>query len=91
MGGWERERMRERERGSILTPGQPVPALTLKRQGPGRVASSVPIFKWPERLDLENAPWAKRVSIPGLSLVRSGPYPLTAEAVYRGNVNAKGQ
>ena len=30
---------------SILTPGQPVPALTLQRQAPGRVASGVPMFK----------------------------------------------
>ena len=30
---------------SILTPGRPVPALTLKRQAPGRVATGVPIFK----------------------------------------------
>ena len=32
---------------SILTPGQPVPALTLQRQAPGRVATGVPIFKQP--------------------------------------------
>ena len=30
---------------NILTPGQPVPALTLQRQMPGRVATGVPIFK----------------------------------------------
>ena len=30
---------------SILTPGQPAPALTLERQAPGRVATGVPIFK----------------------------------------------
>ena len=30
---------------SILTPGRPVPALTLLRQAPGRVATGVPIFK----------------------------------------------
>ena len=30
---------------SILTPGQPVPALTLYRQVPGRAATGVPIFK----------------------------------------------
>ena len=30
---------------SILTAGQPVPALTLQCQAPGRVASGVPILK----------------------------------------------
>ena len=30
---------------SILTPGRPVPALTLSCQAPGRVATGVPIFK----------------------------------------------
>ena len=30
---------------SILTPGRPVPALTLQRQVPGRVVTGVPIFK----------------------------------------------
>ena len=30
---------------SILTPGRPVPALTLERQEPGRVATGVPMFK----------------------------------------------
>ena len=30
---------------SILTPGGPVPVLTLKRQEPGRVATGVPILK----------------------------------------------
>ena len=30
---------------TILTPGRPVPALTLSRQAPGRVATGVPIFK----------------------------------------------
>ena len=35
---------------SILTPGQPVPALTLQRQAPGRVSTRVPFYKslaWP--------------------------------------------
>ena len=30
---------------TILTPGQPVPALTLERQTPGCVATGVPVFK----------------------------------------------
>ena len=32
---------------SILTPGQPVPALTLHRQAPGRAAIGVAIVKSP--------------------------------------------
>ena len=30
---------------NILTPGQPIPMLTLQRQAPGRVATGVPVFK----------------------------------------------
>ena len=30
---------------SILTPGRPVPELTLSRQAPGRAATGVPIFE----------------------------------------------
>ena len=30
---------------SVLTPGRPVPALTLQCQAPGRVATGVPIFE----------------------------------------------
>ena len=30
---------------SILTPGQPVPALTVQCQAPGRIATGVPVFK----------------------------------------------
>ena len=37
---------------SILTSGQPVPALTLYHQAPGRVATGVPILKSLVRLDL---------------------------------------
>ena len=40
---------------SILTSGQPVPALTLFRQAPGRVATGVPAFISPVGLDLEKA------------------------------------
>ena len=40
---------------SILTPGQPIPALTLQRQAPGRVATLVPIFKSLVWLDLEKS------------------------------------
>ena len=39
---------------SILTLGQPVPAKTLQRQAPGRVAAGVPNFSSLIRLDLEN-------------------------------------
>ena len=38
---------------SILTPGRPVPVLTLERQAPGRVATGVPILKSLIRLDPE--------------------------------------
>ena len=41
---------------SILTPGRPVPALTLERQAPGRVATGVPIFKLLVLLDPEKIP-----------------------------------
>ena len=41
---------------SILTPGQPVPALTLWRQAPGRVASEVSIFKSLVWLDPDKIP-----------------------------------
>ena len=30
---------------SVLTPGQPVPAMTLQRQAAGRVATGLPSFK----------------------------------------------
>ena len=41
---------------SILTPGQPVQALTLQRQAPSRVASGVPILKSLAWLDPEKSP-----------------------------------
>ena len=41
---------------SILTPGRPVPALTLWRQAPGRVVTGVPIF--------ESLVWLDPVKIP---------------------------
>ena len=41
---------------SILTPGRPVPALTLERQAPCRVATGVPIFESLVRLDPEKIP-----------------------------------
>ena len=41
---------------SILTPGWPVPALTLYHQTPGRVATGVPIFKLLVWLDPEKSP-----------------------------------
>ena len=46
---------------SILTPGQPVPALTLWCQVPGRVATGVPIFKSLVWLNPEKS-WCKRDS-----------------------------
>ena len=44
----------------ILTPGPPVPALTLQRQASGRVATRVPVSKPLEWLDQE-----RRGAIPG--------------------------
>ena len=41
---------------SILTPGRPVPALTLKRQAPGRVATGVLIFESLVWLEPEKIP-----------------------------------
>ena len=52
---------------SIQTPGQPVPALTLYRQAPGRVATGVPIDKSLVRLDPEKS-HRKRDSNPGSSV-----------------------
>ena len=40
---------------SIPTPGQPVPAMTLRRQAPGWVATGVPIWKPMVRLDPEKS------------------------------------
>ena len=51
---------------SILTPGRPVPALTLQCQAPGRVATGVPIFKSLIWLDPEKFQH-KRDSNPGSS------------------------
>ena len=51
---------------SILTPGWPVPVLTLYRQAPGRVATGVPIFKSLVWLDLKKIP-SKLDSNPGSS------------------------
>ena len=44
---------------SILTPGQPVPVLTLYRQASGRVATGVPMFKSLAWLDPKKSPWGK--------------------------------
>ena len=51
---------------SILTPGRPVPALTLQCQMPGRVAAGVPIFKSLVWLDPEKS-HRKRDLNPGSS------------------------
>ena len=51
---------------SILIPGRPVPALTLYRQAPGRVATGVPIFKPLIWLDPQKSR-RKRDSNPGSS------------------------
>ena len=57
----------------ILTPGQPVPALTLKRQVPGRVAIGVPRSKSLVRLDPEKSPRHKRESKPGSASLEADP------------------
>ena len=49
---------------SILTLGQPAPALTLYHQGSGRIASGVPILKSLVRLDPAKS-WRKQDSNPG--------------------------
>ena len=55
---------------SILTSGQPVPALTLYRQAPGRVATGVPIFKSLVWLDPEKS-CRKPDSDPGSSVLEA--------------------
>ena len=57
---------------SILTPGQPVPALTLEWQAPGRVATGIPL-KLLVGLDPETSPWLKRELNPGLPLSSRTP------------------
>ena len=56
---------------SILTPGQPLPALTLERQAPGRVATGVPIFKSLVRLDPGKNPVASGIRTPGSSALEA--------------------
>ena len=58
----------------ILTPDQPVPALTLCRQAPDRVATGVPIFKSLVQLKIDTDLQQKRESNPGLRLSRQMPY-----------------
>ena len=55
---------------SILTPGRPVPALTLERQAPGRVATGVPMFKSLVWLDREKSR-RQRDSNPGSSALEA--------------------
>ena len=66
---------------SMLTSVQPVPALTLWRQPPGRVATGVPIFESLVWLDLEKDPWQKRESNSGLRFSRLMPYHWAYEVV----------
>ena len=53
---------------SILTPGQPIPALTLKCQAPGRVATGVPILSHWYDLTLEKSQckWDSNLGSPSL-------------------------
>ena len=55
---------------SIFTPGQPVPALTLERQAPGRVATGVPSLKSLVGLSRKNPRCASGNLIPDLPLWR---------------------
>ena len=55
---------------SILTPGRPVPALTLRCQAPGRVATGVPSFKSLVCLDPKKSR-RKRDSNPGSSALEA--------------------
>ena len=56
---------------SILTPGQPVPALTIQRQVPGRAATGVPILKSLVWLNPEKFPCRKRESNPGSAALKA--------------------
>ena len=59
----------------ILTPSQPVPALTLERQAPGRVASGTPIFKSLVCVDTEKSSRHKRESNLGSSALEADVLP----------------
>ena len=56
----------------MLTPGRPVPVLTLCHQAPGRVATEMPIFKSLVWLDPPNKSRRKRNSNPGSSALEAG-------------------
>ena len=58
---------------SILTPGQPVPALTLQHQAPGRVATGVPISMSLVWLNLKKSPRKQDLNL--------GSSPLKADAL----------
>ena len=58
---------------SILTPGRPVPVLTLSRQAPGRVATGVPMFKSLVWLYPEKNPSASGIRTRDLPLSRRTP------------------
>ena len=71
---------------SILTPGQPVPALTLQRQAPGGVATVVPSFKSLENDSTrEDFHGGKRELNSGLPALEAGTFPLGQ----RGGVSKK--
>ena len=57
---------------SILTPGRPIPSLTLFRQAPGRVATRVPIFKSLAHLT-RKSPVASGIRTRDLPLSRRSP------------------
>ena len=65
----------------MLTPGQPVLALTLKYQAPGQVATGVPVCKSLVWLDLEKVTQGKQSLIPGLPLLRLTSFLWATEVV----------
>ena len=58
---------------SILTPGRPVPVLTLSRQAPGRVATGVPIFEVTGMTRPRKTPGAGGIRTRDLPLSRRTP------------------
>ena len=56
---------------SVLTPGQPVPALILWHQAPGRVATGVPIFSSDRYDSTPKKSRRKRDSNPGSSALEA--------------------
>ena len=67
----------------ILTPGLPVPALTLLRETPGKVAAGVPILKSVVWLDLEIEPRSADLETDALTTRPTRPYALRESAAVK--------